>query len=157
MSERRIGTYDLETGEVLEGVPVWVGRKIRPSDGREWVAMNQNFLAEFTARRDVTGEIMRVFLYLNSRLDFDNLIQVPQVEIAEALHMQKQNVHRAMRWMEREGVIIRGPKVGHSSTYRLNPNAGWKGKTVNLNKAITRHLKLVTDKRRCDNTAELFD
>ena len=83
--------------------------------------VNQQFLEEFASRKDVTGEVLRVFLYLNARLDFENIIQVPQTEIAERLGLQPQNVHRAIKQLEALGVIIRGPKVGRSSSWRLNP------------------------------------
>lgn len=153
MPERRIGGVDLETGELMDGIFVWIGKRQKSPYGRHWLTINQHFLEEFAARNDVSGETLRVFLYLNARLDFDNLIQVPQTEIAEALKLQRPNVNRAMRWLEREGVILRGPKVGHSSTYRLNPMAGWKGKVRNLHDAQTRHLKLVND--RSERTEDL--
>ena len=105
--------------------------------------VNQDFLREFSARRDVTGEVLRVFLYLNSRLDFENVIQVPQVEIAEELGMHKQHVNRAVSRLEELGIILRGPKVGRSSSWRMNPMAGWKGKIVNLRSAQRSHLELV--------------
>lgn len=107
--------------------------------------VNQDFLREFSARRDVTGEVLRVFLYLNARLDFENVIQVPQIEIAEELGLQYQNVHRAIKRLEDLGIILRGPKVGRSSSWRLNKNAGWKGKIANLRSAEREHpdLRLV--------------
>src|SRR4051794_29246214 len=134
---RRMGMVDLDTGELFEdGVPVWIGARKRSPYGRRWMAMNQDFLIEFAAREDVHGEVLKVFVYLNGRLDFDNLIQVPQVEIAEALKMRRQHVHRAISQLEDMGVIIRGPKVGRSSAWRLNPNAGWKGKVRDLGPAL---------------------
>lgn len=143
---RRIGMIDLDTGELLEeGVPVWIGVKAQSPYGGRWMGMNQNFLEEFAARKDVGLEEWRVFVFLNARLDFNNLIQVPQSEIAEALGMQRQNVNRAVRKLEELGVILRGPKVGRSSTWRLNPNAGWKGKVKDLGPALRRHLKPVPE------------
>jgi hypothetical protein len=139
MVPRRLGMVDLDSGELLEGgVPVWVGAKVRSPYGRRWMAMNQDFLLEFAARKDVHGEVLKVFVYLNGRLDFDNLIQVSQVEIAQALEMDRQNVHRAMKKLEDLGVILRGPKAGRSSSWKLNPNAGWKGKVRDLGPALDR-------------------
>jgi DNA-binding transcriptional ArsR family regulator len=80
-----------------------------------------------------------VFLYLDARLNFRNLIQVQQSEIATALKMPKQNVNRAIKKLEELGIIIRGPKVGKSSSWRLNPNAGWKGRVKELRPAIEQH------------------
>jgi DNA-binding MarR family transcriptional regulator len=155
---RRFGQVDLDTGELFDGVVVLVGRKIKSPYGKQWMAMNQKFLEEFAARKDVHAETLRVFLYLNARLDFENLIQLPQVEIAEALSMERQNVNRAMSQLEELGIIFRGPKVGRSSTYRLNPMAGWKGKVKNLKPAIARHLKTINGGRdeRDPNTQDMF-
>ena len=105
--------------------------------------VNQQFLEEFASRKDVTGEVLRVFLYLNARLDFENIIQVPQTEIAERLGLQPQNVHRSIKRLEELGIIIRGPKVGRSSSWRLNPQAGWKGKVVDLREAQRQQLEIV--------------
>jgi hypothetical protein len=57
--------------------------------------------------------------------------------------MQKQNVNRAIKKLEALGIILRGPKVGRSSSWRLNPNAGWKGKVTHLRQAQRHHLELV--------------
>ncbi len=38
-------------------------------------------------------------------------------------------------------LLQRGPKVGRSMTYRLNPNFGWKGSAKNHLKAIDSGLK----------------
>ena len=103
--------------------------------------INQDFLKELATRKDVGGEVLRVFLYLNARLEFENLIQVPQIEIAQELRMHKQAVNRAIKRLENLGIIIRGPKVGRSSSWRLNPQAGWKGRIVNLRKAQREHLE----------------
>ena len=105
---------------------------------------NQEFLDELANRRDIGIEVFRVFLKLNARLDFENIIQVPQVEIAEQLGMHKQAVNRAIKQLEDLGVILRGPKVGRSSSWRLNPHAGWKGKVSKLHQARREHLHLVT-------------
>lgn len=72
-------------------------------------------------------KIAQVFLYLCSRLDFENFIQVPQAEIVEVLKMDKANVSKAVKMLVEKGILIRGPKVGHSYAFRLNPNYGYKG------------------------------
>lgn len=144
MKTPKIIGYVDEHGELHQGmIPVFIGRKISSPYGSSWMQINQDFLKELASRKDVTGEVLRVFLYLNSRLEFENLIQVPQVEIAEDLDLNKQNVNRAIKQLEDLGIIIRGPKVGRSSSWRLNPQAGWKGKVVHLREAQRQHLELV--------------
>lgn len=144
MRNKRLVGYIDDRGEIHDHVvPVLVGHKIHSPYGHRWMQINQDFLKEFAARRDLGNEVLRVFLYLNARLDFENVIQVPQVEIAAELGMQRQNVHRAIKQLEDLGIIIRGPKVGRSSSWRLNPQAGWKGKVVHLREAQRQHLELV--------------
>jgi len=89
--------------------------------------MSQGAFQLIAADRELTLEPKNVLLYLFSRLDFDNFIQVPQFEIAEALKMDKAKVSKAIKILVEKGILIRGPKVGHSYAFRLNPNYGYKG------------------------------
>lgn len=56
----------MKTGELLDGVSVWIGRKIVSPYGRQWMQVNQDALAEIAADRDMGTEAFRVFLYLNA-------------------------------------------------------------------------------------------
>jgi hypothetical protein len=143
MPKRRIGSVDLKTGELLDGVNVWVGRKIVSPYGRQWMQVNQDALAEIAADKDLGLEAWRVFAYLNARLDFENLIVVQQTEIAEALSMKPPSVNRAVKLLTGKGIILRGPKIGSVGSYRLNPYYGWKGKVQNLTKARQARLRAV--------------
>jgi hypothetical protein len=143
MPSKRIGSVDLKTGELLDGVNVWVGRKIVSPYGRQWMQVNQDALAEIAADKDLGLEAWRVFAYLNARLDFENLIVVQQTEIAAALGMARQSVYRAMKLLAGKQIILRGPKIGNVSSYRLNPYYGWKGKVQNLTKARQERLRIV--------------
>ena len=98
--------------------------------------INQHFLLELSERRDITLEIYRVFMYLNARLDFENWFVVPQTEIANHLKMKPQNVNRAIKKMEALGIVLRGPRVDRCYAWRLNPNAGWKGKITHLRREL---------------------
>ena len=140
--KRRLGTIDLDTGEVLGvGVPVWVGAKPRIHD--RWFMAFQDALEALAKDRDLKLEHHRVLYYLFSRLDFDNFIQVPQAEISQDLNMRKSKVSMAIKLLTDKKIILRGPKVGRSSSFRLNPNYGWKGKVSSLREAQRSHLELV--------------
>jgi predicted transcriptional regulator len=73
---------------------------------------------------DFDGVDLRVFLYLTSRLDSENFLQVPQMEIAAALGRRKEHIARSMAKLKDRGVIISGPKVGRSAVWRINPDYG---------------------------------
>lgn len=135
MSEIRVGSVDLETGELLPHVLVAVQRKV-PNGFREgWVAMAQHAL-EMLAASDLRGDDFRVLLALLGRLDFENMIHVEQSEIAELLKMQRQHVNRSIKRLIATGALLEGPKVGRNRTYKLNPNYGWKGSGSEHQKAL---------------------
>ena len=131
MKARRVTSVDRETGEVLEGVIVYCGVKRNPY-AKGWVMNSQESLKLLATDRDLKGETYRVLLLLLSQLDFENWIQITQKEISEILEMKKSQVSRAITILEGKEIILRGPKVGHSYAFRLNPYFGWKGKVKNL-------------------------
>jgi hypothetical protein len=140
----RMGSVDLSTGEMMEGTAVWVGPKIRSPYGSRFYMSNQDALEAIAKDPEMTGQVLRVFLYLCSRLDFENYLQVPQVEIAQELEIGPTRVSEAIALLLRKGIIMRGPKVGSSSVFRLAPHYGWKGKVTNLHKARANlHLRRV--------------
>jgi hypothetical protein len=90
--------------------------------------MNRRDMFSMLATDDeLTGKSLKVLLYLLARLDFENFIQVPQVEIASELKLHKQDVSKYVALLERKGILTRGPKLARSSSFRLNPNFGYKG------------------------------
>lgn len=141
MATRRLIGHIDANGEIHEGaVLALVVPKRKNGFDEGWVAVAQNaFLA--LANSGLGMDARRVLDILLARLDFENWIHLPQTEIAVMLNMQRSHVSRAMRDLEKVGVILRGPKVGRSITYRINPNFGWKGSAKNHLKAIDGGLK----------------
>jgi biotin operon repressor len=108
--------------------------------GESWMQINQHFLEEFAARRDVGLEVYRVFMYLNARLDFHNIIRVPQVEIAKALGMHKQSVHKAVKKLVDLGILI--PRTGRQRL-AAQPASRLEGQVVDLREAQRQQLEIV--------------
>ena len=79
--------------------------------------MNQAAL--ITIANELNHDQMRVLMALLAELDYENYIQVAQMDIADALKMQKTNVSRAVKNLIDFGIILEGPKIGRSKTYRL--------------------------------------
>jgi transcription initiation factor IIE alpha subunit len=88
------------------------------------------------ATGELFGEQARVFFGLIAMLDFENWIQLNQAELSEKLKMKRQNFNRALLKLENEKILIRGPRVGRCTTFRLNPNYGWKGSAKKHNQAL---------------------
>ena len=130
--KRKIASFDQDTGEVLEGVLVYCGVKYNPySTG--WIMNSQEALKLLAVDRELKGETYRVLLLLLSLLDFENWIQITQKEISETLEMKKSQVSRAISLLEEKEIVLKGPKVGRSYAFRLNPYFGWKGDVKHLN------------------------
>lgn len=141
MPNRDLITIDRQTGEILEGMPVWVGAKPISIYGHRWFQMSQDPLLQIAKDKELAGRPMRVLVYLLARLDFENYIQVPQAEIAEELELHRTSVSSVISLLEKKGILIRGPKVGRSFAFRLNPAYGWKGKTKNAREAQQEAIK----------------
>ncbi len=124
------GYVDKYTGEEF-GFPVIVGRKRNPY-GKGWVMNSQEALEIVAKDKDIKGETYRVLFFICARLDFENWVQLSITEIGKELDLKQQSVSRAMKVLENKEIILRGPKVGRSYAFMLNPEFGWKGKVKNL-------------------------
>ena len=132
MKKRKIASFDQDTGEILKGVIVYCGVKQNPYS-KGWIMNSQEALRILATDKELKGETYRVLLLLLSLLDFENWIQVTQKEISETLEMRKSQVSRAVNVLEKKEIVLKGPKVGRSYAFRLNPHFGWKGDVKNLN------------------------
>lgn len=130
-ASRKQGSIDLETGEIFEdGVPVWVNAKVRWHE--DWFMGIQASFEQIASDKEMTYEMFRVWVYLLSKLGFENWITVPQREISDHLDMKKQNVSRAIKKLAQKGLILKGPKIGRTTAYKINSHYAWKGKIKNL-------------------------
>ena len=137
---RKVTQVDLETGEDLGGFVAVIRPKQKSAFERHFT-MNQAAL-ELLAKT-LTGEQFKVLMMFLASLDYENFIQVAQADIAEKLEMQKTNVSRSIKGLINLGVIIEGPKIGRSKSYRLNPQFGWKGTVSNHKKALKNGLSVI--------------
>lgn len=137
---RRVTQVDLDTGEDLGGFVAMIRPKQKSAFERHFT-MNQSALLSIA--NDLNHDQTRVLMALLADLDYENFIQVAQIEIAEALNMQKTHVSRAIKKLIEFGIILEGPKIGRSKTYRLNPQFGWKGTITNHKKALSSRLTLI--------------
>ena len=126
--------YERNTGQILREILPPVVFLRRPKIFNElygkgaWWVMADALARLMAFDKELSRqEPTRVFWYLVMRLDFENYIRVPQMEIAQALEMKKSSVSRAISLLESKSVLLRGPKIGQSYSWRLNPNCGFKG------------------------------
>ena len=129
---KNVHQYDSRTGELLDGVLVYCGVKHNPYAGG-WIMNSQEALIIISQDKEMTRDALRVFINICGKLDFQNLIQISQGEIAKEIDIDKYRVSKAIKLLISKGIILQGPKVGRSFAYKLNPDYGWKGKVKNLN------------------------
>jgi DNA-binding transcriptional ArsR family regulator len=95
--------------------------------------MNSQEALEIVAKdKDIKGETYRVLFFICARLDFENWVQISITEIANELDLKQPSASRAIKVLEEKEIILRGPKLGRSFAFRLNPEFGWKGKVKHL-------------------------
>ena len=140
MAQGRYQQFDTETGEVFDGYNAVIMPKRRNGFGKRWLAVNQDPLKVF-ATSELKGDDFRVLFLMLYELDFENFIVTPQVDVAETLGMRPQHVNKSIRRLKDMGALMEGPKVGHSRSYKLNPEFGWKGSAQNHTKALEERRK----------------
>ena len=139
---KRLQQIDSETGEIIDGFVAYVVPKRKNGFGQGWLAMAQNG-AEILAQSNLSGNDFKVLMKLLSVLDYENLIQVSQADVARELNMHRQHVQRSIKRLIDLGIVLEGVKIGISRSYRLNPNFGWKGSAKGHREALHEHLKIV--------------
>lgn len=122
---RTLSQFDLDTGEILDGFITLIQPK-QHNGFSGWFAMNQDALKAIR-QAGLQGRDYDVLFCLLEYLDFENLIQISQQDIANELNMERANVNRSIKRLAELGLLLEGPKVGRGRTYRLNPGFGWKG------------------------------
>ena len=136
----RFTQVDESTGEVINGFVAVIRPKQKSSFERHFT-MNQAALLSIA--NELNHDQTRVLLALLADLDYENYIQVAQIDIASALGMQKTHVSRAVKGLLERKIVLEGPKVGRSKTYRLNPQYGWKGTISNHKQALKNGMSVI--------------
>ena len=139
---KRLQQIDSETGEIIDGFVAYVVPKRKNGFGQGWLAMAQNG-AKILAQSNLSGNDFKVLMKLLSVLDYENLIQVSQADVARELNMHRQHVQRSIKRLIDLGIVLEGVRIGISRSYRLNPNFGWKGSAKGHREALHEHLKIV--------------
>ena len=133
---KRLQQIDSETGEIIDGFVAYVVPKRKNGFGQGWLAMAQNG-AEILSQSNLSGNDFKVLMKLLSVLDYENLIQVSQADIARELDMHRQHVQRSIKRLLELGIVLEGVRIGISRSYRLNPNFGWKGSAKGHRESIS--------------------
>lgn len=143
---KNLAMIDLDTGEILDGIPVYVQAKVKWKENF-FMGIQEAFLA-LARDEEIRGRTRSVLDYLFGNLGFENYICVQQKEISQELKIDKSDVSKAIKILIKKEIILPGPKLGRTTSYRLNSNYGWKGKVKNLadERSKRGHLQLVSSR-----------
>jgi hypothetical protein len=95
---------------------------------------------ELARDKELTGTVLRVFLYSVGHIDYENLISISQTDIAKELGMKQQDVSKAFRILATKGIFLEGDKQGVYRDYYLNEEYGWRGRGKTRQKRIQEGL-----------------
>ena len=137
---RRVTQVDDSTGEVLGSFVAVVQPKRKNGFNDGWFAMAQDAL-KLLRTAGLTGRDYDVLFALLERLDFENLIQVSQAELADDCGMQRSHVNRSISKLIDLGCLLEGPKIGRSRSFRLNPRFGWRGSAKGHQQALKARMR----------------
>lgn len=133
-----------------EGTFIYVPKKTKIKES--FMLFFLQGLENLAMDEDLTGETLKVFLYLLSQLDFENYILLEQKYVAQKLKMPFQNVSRSIKVLIQKEILIKGPRAGKSWSYRLNNFYGWRGQVQNMYKDFDNSSKLNVARLIVDNT-----
>ena len=141
--QSKFSMIDRETGEEVEGgLPVYVAGKVKWDNSGGYFVGFQDAFALIAQDKTMTGETLRIWMHLMSRLGFENFIVIRGSELSKELGIKPPHISRAISKLVKKGLLVRGPKVGHAYAYRLNMDIAWKGdsQSYNKNKALSKKM-----------------
>jgi len=139
---RRVRPVDLDTGEIVDGLPIVVTRKYTNAFTGGWLIMSQDVTMTIAMTKELTLYDYRVLMALLGMLDMSNWIQVNQSRLAERINVPRPKVSLSINKLIDLGLIKRGPRVGNTWSYRLNPDFVYKGKVKDHRKVIEEWQKM---------------
>jgi hypothetical protein len=133
-----------DTGEIIDHERfTFIAVPDRQRIKEDWFMAFQDAREMLAKDREIWGQPRAILDFLESRLSFENFIGVEQSEIAKALEIGRNKVSEGIKKLVDKGIIEKGPKLGRTYSYKLNPFYGWKGRVKNLKDERKRRLTVV--------------
>jgi predicted transcriptional regulator len=100
-------------------------KKVRVlQDLRTEAELRQVLDAFVATSRELDGVDVRVYLYMSGRLNFEEPVHVPQIEMSVMLDRRQTHISRALRNLVTAGVLIVGPEGTRGSKWMLSRHCG---------------------------------
>lgn len=142
--KKNLVQVDPATGEVQEGLTVLVPVRKRLKD--DFSMLTTEGLIKLAVEADLKGEDWKVLAVYLGSMDFENIIEISQKDVAEILGMSKQHVYRSTKKLLEKAILFEDSKKGRSKVYRLSTLYGWKGRiTKTYSDLYENDAKLTTE------------
>lgn len=117
MKMKSYAVVDQETGQIVAENFIFFGKAVEKTD-RNFVKFFMAFFADVLNDKEVIGKAIRLFLYMTTRLDFNNnvIILFPN-EAQRDLNISKDTFYRWLRVLIRKGLV----KKLSEHKYELTP------------------------------------
>ncbi len=134
--KRKLGHYDIETGEVFEHLNVVaVSPRKRNGFGMAWLALPQ----DTDEKVDGLGwEGMRVLLHLFRVMKYENHVADRKADMARAIGISRTSFQRAFKKLEDRNLVVPAEPKG---TYMVSPEIAWRGSGKNHIVALAKFRK----------------
>ncbi len=129
---RRRGYADTVTGEMFDLLVTQVPRPTHRQFGVFTMITNQ---VVDRASDALSDSDFKLLIRLATRMDDRNYLFLDLTTLAVEIKRTREYTSRAIARLVDHGMIHRGPKVGRSWTYRLDPHLGWRGDVDQRRKA----------------------
>lgn len=120
MPTENVAVFNAVTGEIRDtGIMAFVPKKIKME---QFMFLFQDG-CESLAKMNLTWDSARAFLFMLSKLDYQNRLHMTQREIANELNMQVSNLNRAMKLLSQNGIVA----LIKSGEYVVSDQFVWRG------------------------------
>lgn len=136
LMKKNLVQVNKETGEEEIGLTVLVPIRQKLKD--DFSMLTGQGLINLAMDADLKHQDWRVLAVYLGCVEFENIIQISQKDVAEILKMKKVDVSRATKKLVAKNILVEETKMGRSKVYRLNTVYGWKGR---INKTYTELYK----------------
>jgi hypothetical protein len=96
-----------------------------------WLRIFEDGMLTVITDPDMTGQDLRVLLYVLVNMEFENFFRESQAVMAEELGMKQPHISKSIRKLISKGWIRIDGQIGRRNIYRINPMLGFKSRAKN--------------------------
>lgn len=125
--------YNIETDDDQQ---LMIIPRSKRSLKRHHLRMFQDNLLILARDKELTQTDLKVLLGLLGHVEFDNKIQISQLDLAEMSGIKQSNISASIKKLCSKKIIIETGKIGRQKIYHLHPDYGFKARANRLGSLV---------------------